>query len=156
MKTLIVCVSVHHENTDKIAKAMARVLRAKIVRPQEITPEEILGYDLVGFGSGIYYFKHHKSLLEFVEGFPRCEGKAFVFSTRGIGPVLFYHRALKKKLLEKGFTILGEFSCKGLVTFGFLGLIGGLNRGRPNDTDLVNAENFARQLMERSGKEALV
>ena len=54
MKTLIICVSIHHGNTEKIAKAMAEVLNAKLVKPNEVNINELAKYYSIGFGSGIY------------------------------------------------------------------------------------------------------
>jgi flavodoxin len=70
MKVLIVYTSFHHFNTLKIAQEIAKVLHAKLVKPNEINPQDVVKYDLVGFGSGIYFWKHHKSLLEFVDRLP--------------------------------------------------------------------------------------
>ena len=53
MKTLIICESVHHGNTKKIADAMAAVLNAEIKKPAEIDVGKLGEYDLIGFGSGI-------------------------------------------------------------------------------------------------------
>ena len=36
MKTLIIYESVHHGNTEKIAKAMAGILEADLLKPDEI------------------------------------------------------------------------------------------------------------------------
>ena len=106
--------------------------------------------DLVGFGSGIYGGRHHRLLLEFVDGLPRSDGKqAFIFSTSGGPNGSKSHRRLKEALARKGFAILGEFSCKGFDTFGPFKLIGGLNKGRPNGQDLADAERFARELEDK-------
>jgi len=48
----------------------------------------------------------------------------------------------------RGFTIAGEFSCRGWDTFGLLKLIGGINKGRPDEQDLKRAEDFARHLKD--------
>lgn len=53
MKSLIVCLSYHHNNTQKIAEAMAKILDAQVKTPQQTNPEDLQHYDLVGFGSGI-------------------------------------------------------------------------------------------------------
>ncbi|MGV8176957.1 MAG: flavodoxin domain-containing protein [Candidatus Bilamarchaeaceae archaeon] len=86
MKTLIICVSTHHGNTEKVAGAMADVLNAKVVKPEDVGPKDLEQYDLVDFGSGIYMDKPHRTLLEFVEKLPdqNCR-KAFIFSTSGLG-----------------------------------------------------------------------
>ncbi len=51
MKSLLVLFSYHHNNTEKIAKVMAKVLDAQIKTPQQTNPEELRQFDLVGFGS---------------------------------------------------------------------------------------------------------
>jgi len=147
MKTLIVCLSVHHGNTKKIADAMAVVLHAEVVSPHDVDVAALGGYDLIGFGSGIAFGKHYKGLLTLVDGLPALSKKAFVFSTRGTRRLWSYHRALRSQLEERGLTIVGEFSCRGFDTNGpLLKLIGGVARGRPNEQDLRDAEEFARFL----------
>ena len=71
MKSLLVLFSYHHKNTEKIAKVFAKVLDAKIKTPHQIKPQELTKYDLIGFGSGIYGAKHHKSLLELADKLPQ-------------------------------------------------------------------------------------
>lgn len=157
MKTLIIYMSIHYGNTEKIAKKMAEIFNAELLRPSEIGVNTFSKYDLIGFGSGIYFFKHHKALLNLAENLPCLNKKVFIFSTRGIGPVWFYHRPLKKKLLEKGVDIVGEFSCKGFDTYlfekymPFLKFTGGLNKDRPNEKDLKDARNFAINLIKSYG-----
>ena len=60
-----------------------------------------------------------------------------------------FDRAIKEKLSEKSFDIIGEFSCRGFDTVGPFKLIGGINKGRPNEKDFENARNFAKDLLER-------
>ena len=43
MRSLLVVVSYHHKNTEKIAKIFAKVLGAEIKTPQQIKPEELKG-----------------------------------------------------------------------------------------------------------------
>jgi flavodoxin len=146
MKSLIVLFSYHHNNTEKIAKVIAKVLNAEIKTPQQINPEELQDYDLIGFGSGIYGGRHHKSILELVDKlFKVTDRKAFLFSTSGAtgkSKVAKDHSFLKGKLQSKGYIVVDEFQCKGF--FGIIGL--GLNRGRPNAGDLKCAKKFAQNL----------
>ena len=149
MKTLIICVSVHHGNTEKVARAMAETIHARLVKPDEADINTLSEYDLIGFGSGIYAFRHHKALFSFVSGMPAMKNKkAFIFSTRGMGSAKRYHRILREKLLEKELDIAGEFSCRGLDTVGPLKLVGGMNKGKPDEEDLKNAREFAKGLQE--------
>jgi flavodoxin len=62
MKSLIVLVSYHHNNTQKIAEVIAKMLNAQIKLPQQTNPEDLKQYDLVGFGSGIDSGKHYSEL----------------------------------------------------------------------------------------------
>lgn len=149
-KSLIVLYSYHHQNTEKLAKVMAEILDAEIKGPKEINPEELQRYDLIGFGSGIYSAKHDESLLELADELPEVNNKnAFLFSTAGItgkSKSAKDHSKLREKLESKGYTVIDEFQCKGFNTNSFLRLFGGMNKGRPNDQDLKNAEDFARAL----------
>ncbi|MFX0097110.1 MAG: flavodoxin family protein [Candidatus Hodarchaeota archaeon] len=149
-KSLIIYKSVFHGNTEKVAKAMAEVLNAELVEPHEIGADNLLKYDLIGLGSGIYNIKHHEDVLNFVDELPKMEGKkAFIFSTSGLRSIRIFHsfnKHLEKRLLEKGFNIIGKFSCRGYDNNGLLRLIGGINRGRPNENDLEKARRFARNL----------
>lgn len=150
MKTLIVYVSIHHGNTKKLAEAMAEVLDGELIRPSEVGINKLSDYDLIGFGSGIYFGKHHKNLLNLVDNLPKLDGKkAFIFSSSGMkegGLFNKFHKAIKEKLREKGVNVIGEFSCLGFDTYGPLKLIGGISKGRPNEKDLENARVFARNL----------
>jgi flavodoxin len=150
MKTLIIYISVHHGNTEKVVTAMANALDAQLLRVEQVNPNLLEQYDLIGFGSGIYFGKHHESLLDFVDRLPvQRNKKAFIFSTSGLRKIPFVHdfdKPLEEKLRQKGFHIIGEFSCKGFDTSQAAKIIGGVNRGRPNEEDLKLAEDFARGL----------
>ena len=158
MKTLLVLVSFHHKNTEKVAQAMARVLDAPVVSPEQVRPEELRDYDLIGWGSGIYGDTNHRDLLELADAMPQVStGRAFIFSTFGAPADLLQdegrqeyaskcHTPLREKLQSKGYHIVGEFSCPGLNTNGFLKFFGGLNKGRPHVEDLKQAEQFVESL----------
>jgi len=161
VKSLVIVFSYHHKNTEKIAKAIAKVLSAELKTPQQVKPEEIAEYDLVGFGSGIYGATFHASLLDLADKLLQVTGKkAFLFSTYG-APAAFAgrgfigknHEQIREKLQEKGFTVIGEFGCAGWNTNSFLKYFGGLNKGRPNAEDLRTAEGFAENLKRLKCKE---
>jgi flavodoxin len=161
VKSLIILFSYHHKNTEKLAKVFANVLGADIRLPPQVKAEELKEYDFIGFGSGIYDGKHHKSLLDFADSLPESvNGKAFLFSTTGVPIALFgkkfvdsyrkkSHSALREKLQAKGISIVGEFNCAGFNTNSFLIRFGGINKGRPNAEDLKHAEEFARNLLQK-------
>ena len=147
MKTLIICISISHGNTKKIAKTMAEVLDAEVLEPMNMDVSSLDKYELIGFGSGIYAWKHHKSLLTLIDKLPQTNIKAFIFSTRGnfirLEPLENYHKDVRNRLVEKGFEIIGEFSCLGFDTSGPLRLVGGKNKGHPDEEDLDTARKFA-------------
>ncbi len=146
----MVLFSYHHNNTETVAKVLAKVLDAQIKTPQEINFEDLQKYNLIGFGSGIYGEKHHKSLLDLADKLPQVnKKKAFIFSTSATTWELpEKHSALKKKLQAKGYIIVDEFNCKGFNTNSFLKIFKGMNKGRPNAEDLRHAETFAQKLKQ--------
>lgn len=150
VKALIVYMSVHHGNTEKVAQAIGEVLRAQLRKPDEVDPGEISEFDLVGFGSGVYFFRFHKSLLELIDKLPKAKGKkAFLFATMGGAGNERAFREVREKLVGKGFEVVGEFSCKGWDTVGVLRFFGGLNKGKPGEEDLGRARKFAEELREK-------
>ncbi|OQX88878.1 MAG: flavodoxin [candidate division Zixibacteria bacterium 4484_93] len=149
MRILIVYSSFHHGNTAKIAQAMADEVKAELAKPGELDVDRVREYDILGFGSGIYFWRHHRAIFKLVEKLPNMRGKrAFIFSTRGAGPISIYHKPLKRELLRKGFKIIGEFSCLGYDTFAYLKLIGGISKGHPDKKDIKKARDFARRLVK--------
>ncbi|MFZ2456151.1 MAG: flavodoxin family protein [Candidatus Altiarchaeia archaeon] len=159
-KTLIVCQSIHHGNTMKIAEVLAGELNAEIKKPSEVENEGLEGYDLIGFGSGIYDDKHHVSLLNLADRLPDGAGKkAFIFSTSG-APVAILgnkflsnysakaHAPLKNKLESRGYRILGDLILPGFNTNSFLKYFGGLNKNRPDHKDIERAKVFASKISE--------
>jgi flavodoxin len=150
MKSLLIVFSYHHNNTEKIANVFAKVLDAQVKSTQETGFDELKIYDLIGFGAGIDSGKHYRELLDFADALPQVtDKKAFIFSTSGMTgekKLAKDHSALREKLQSKGYLIVDEFQCKGFNTNSFLKYFGGINKGRPNEEDLKNAETFAEKL----------
>jgi flavodoxin len=119
--------------------------------PEQVIMEELSKYDLIGFGAGIDSGRHYKPLLDFVDRLPNVSEKvSFIFSTsaiQGEAKVENDHSLLRQKLESKGYTIVGEFSCKGFNTNSFLKYFGGMNKGKPDSNDLKNAQEFALNLL---------
>jgi flavodoxin len=158
LRSLVIVFSYHHNNTEKIANACAKVLGAGVKTPQQVKPEEIAEYDLVGFGSGIYSATFDASVLDLADRLPPAgRTKVFLFSTYG-APAFIANRAfieknhsqIREKLTAKGYTVIGEFGCAGWNTNSFLKYFGGLNKGKPDAADLRNAEAFARDLVQKA------
>jgi flavodoxin len=150
----IICTSVHHNNTRRLAETLADVLGAPIYSVEEAKALVDSKYDLLGIGSGIYFGRHHPSLLQLVESWPAHPCRVFIYSTAGI-PLFrwFQHRALRKRLVRRDFKIIGEFCCRGWDSVGPLWLMGGINRKHPNAKDLERARAFALQLKDTIHKD---
>jgi len=154
---LIILVSYHHKNTERVAQAIAETLGARILAPSDISDDDIQPTRLVGFGSGIYSAKHHPDLLALADRLQPIPGaRAFLFSTFGAPKIAATpsfiesnHSALRERLKAKGFEIVGEFACPGHNTNSFLRFFGGLNKEHPNKEDLQRATVFARSLRGR-------
>jgi flavodoxin len=163
MNALVVCVSQAHGNTRKVAEAMAQVLEATVVEPEALQDASVLSeYDLIGFGSGIFYGFFHKRLRRFIRDLPSIEKRpAFLFFTNGVRvkPYMAMLDVLvaqmKGQLASKGFVVVDDvFSCAGWSTWLMFALIGGISKGRPNEDDLEQAGEFARNLLKKADETA--
>ena len=145
MRTLVVYSSCHHQNTQKVASVISQTLSSDLIRPQEAKDVSLDCYDLIGFGSGIFFGKHHKKLIEFINT-AQLNGKdVFVFSTSGTGKPK-NNDPLIELLTQKGAKVINSFACKGFDTYGPFKLIGGISKGHPNQKDLEQAKIFATSL----------
>lgn len=148
MKVLIIYHSEHHQNTEKIARAMAAKIGADLKEAREVRAEDINNYEIIGFGSGVYNGRFHKDLLEIIDNISHQDNKkAFIFSTTGsLSYSRLAHDRFSPLLLDKGFKIIGEFSCPGFDT---ALTREGINKGRPNEQDLENAEKFIHDILTK-------
>lgn len=144
MKTVICYYSRHHGNTLKIAQAMADALGADLFDVTSRMAPRLDQYDCVGFASGIYYGKFHPTVGAFARQYLPRGRAAFLLATCG-SPRKGYTKSIRAALAEKDARVLGEFLCRGWDTFGPFRLIGGLAKGRPNESDLARAAAFARE-----------
>ncbi|KZF00932.1 MAG: flavodoxin family protein [Rhodococcus sp. (in: high G+C Gram-positive bacteria)] len=152
-KSIIVCTSISHGNTKKIADAIGDVLDAPVVAP---AAADLAGYDMVGFGSGIYFGSFHSDLRAFVESLPQQDGRtAFLFATSGLPETRLtrFSGRLVELLEDKGFDVVGGFSCRGFDTFLPFKLVGGIRKGQPDEDDVASARAFAEHLRDAVGND---
>jgi flavodoxin len=150
LKALVVYFSTHG-NSKKIAETIAQNLDASAITPDQANIPSLSQYDIIGFGSGIYFNKHHQSLFDVVASIPpRNQAKAFIFSTNRDGRNNC-HEPLREALKERGFIVVGEFACKGFETWRAVQNVGGagINEGKPDTADLQKAEGFALELKKQ-------
>lgn len=149
MKILAVVASPHLGNTRKVAEAMAEVAPVTVTDVDHARDYKFSEFNIVGFGSGIYMGKFDKRITDLLGSI--CDKKAysFVFSTSGSAGYEKNNRTAIDMLEKKNKVVLGSFGCKGHDKFFLFKLIGGLNKGRPDDGDLKAAQEFILSVMEK-------
>lgn len=143
---IIIYESIYHGNTIKIAKAMAQKLNCKVITAEEAEKTNLAEYKIIGLGSGIYFTSHHPKLINLAESI-NSQQKAFIFSTHGAPVLGKYHQKLKSVLKDRRVELLGEFSCKGYDGTGPFIIIGGGNKGKPNEKDERKAMKFVSKIL---------
>ena len=141
MKTAIIYYSKHHGNTKKVIDAICENNDITLIDATKTESKNLSEYDLIGFASGIYYSKFHKSVLEFAENNLPKGKKVFFIYTYGAEKDS-YTKMIREVVSNKSADVLGEFGCFGFNTFGPFKLIGGIAKGHPDKTDYNNAIKF--------------
>ncbi len=127
---------------------MAEKINADILKAADVNLDKFEEYDIVGFGSGVYNGKLHKELSGILSKLSQQDDKkAFIFSTTGSKTYSsMAHEQFRPLLEEKGFEIIGEFSCLGFDT---ALTKEGINKGRPNKQDIKDAEDFVVNIIKK-------
>ena len=149
MKILIIVKSKHNDNTLKIAEAMSEAAPVTVTDLENVKYYKLDEYDIIGFGSGIYFGKHDKEILNFVKTLNNEPAFSFVFSTSGSKNFQKNNRTLIKLLESKNKTVLGSFGCQGYDKFFIFALLGGINKDRPNIDDFDAAQQFVQDIIEK-------
>jgi len=145
-EVLMICHSIYRGNTQRLAAAMARKINCRLVTVDEAISIDLEQYKYIGLGSGIYFTSLHPKIFEILK-FLNSKQRIFLFSTHGAPFLGKYHMTLKAALEEQGNSVLGEFSCRGYDCTGPFIIIGGGNKGKPNEFDLLKAERFIKKLL---------
>lgn len=141
MRAAIIYYSKHHGNTKKILDYLCKYHDITLIDTQESQNGELTEYDAIGFASGIYYSRFHKSVIKYAENNLPENKKVFFIYTYGAEKD-GYTKAISEAAASKSCDILGEFGCFGFNTFGPFKLIGGIAKGHHDDTDFDNALKF--------------
>lgn len=145
MKTAIIYYSKHHENTKKLLDAIAKEYEVTLIDVTKTPKADLSPFDRIGFASGIYYSKFHKSLLKYAQEQMPDNKETFFIYTYG-AEKKGYTDAIAQAVKKHGAKILGEYGCFGFNTFGPFKLIGGIAKGHPDDADIRGALAFYRAL----------
>lgn len=147
MNTAIIYYSRHHGNTKKLLDAIAEKHEVELIDATAVTTKNLTAYDRIGFASGIYYAKFHKSVSQFAENNLPAGKKVFLILTGGMKSPKFT-KGMEKIFHEKGADYLGAYASLGWDTFGPFKLIGGVAKGHPNQEEIEGALVFYEGLMK--------
>lgn len=147
MKTAIIYYSRHHENTKKILDAIAKKHEVTLIDATKTQNFDLTDYDLIGFASGIYYSKFHKSVLQFAENNLPMNKRVFFIYTYG-AEKNGYTKSIESVTSQKAAKVMGAFGCLGFNTFGPFKLIGGIAKDHPNQDDFNNANHFYENMLK--------
>lgn len=119
-------------NTKKVAQAIAKAID---VQAKDCSAAIAAPVDLLFLGSSVYGFGLDDTTKNYILALDPAQVKAVaLFGTSAI--VKTGNQEMAKLLGEKGITILAQsFYCRGAFAF--------MHKGRPNDTDLKKAADFA-------------
>lgn len=146
-KIILFCYSVHHKNTLKVANAICKSCQVELVELPCTRQIDLNPYDLIGFASGIYMSDFGKTLYEFADRLKGLKGKTcFTVYTSGSKSDSLDEKFIHM-LEEKGAHTAYRFNCRGFDTFGPFKLVGGLQKGHPDEVDLDAAARFGRHLL---------
>jgi NAD-dependent dihydropyrimidine dehydrogenase PreA subunit/flavodoxin len=143
-------------NTKQIAEAIYRGMsklmdQSDIVRLRKTHPKDLIGYDLIGIGSPVRLGKMPAELREFIAGMNSLEGtQCFVFNTHAALPVDFMRESVTA-LREKGLVVIGFKNWYCAVYLPYVPKPY-FTDGHPDEIDLKEAEDFGREMAERSQK----
>ncbi|MDO5714356.1 MAG: flavodoxin [Tissierellia bacterium] len=148
MKIGIIYASVHHKNTEKLVLGATKGLGIDVFHVNEIEDLDFSNYDLIGFASGIYAFKVHKSIYQFLDMNPILPKEGILIYTSGTGGDR-YVKGFEDRLRKSNVRLVDTFECKAFDTFFVLKLVGGINKGKPDEKDIENCRRFLMKYLEK-------
>jgi flavodoxin/NAD-dependent dihydropyrimidine dehydrogenase PreA subunit len=141
-------------NTKEIAEAihqgMSQVAnQCDITTIKKANPRDLVAYDLIGLGSPVWMFREPNIVRNFIKGMRGLGGKlCFAFCTHGASPA-GYMQSILPALKRKRLTIIGWNDWYGSVCIPNCPKPY-LTDGHPDEIDLKEAEDFGRDMAERS------
>ncbi len=141
MKSIIIYASTHHGNTRKVVEAIEKECGVEIVDATKVREKDLKEYDLIGFASGIFFTKFSEQVLNFARvNLPR-EKEVFFIATAG-NPMQMYFNSIAEIAKDKKCKERGRFLCKGFDTYGPFKIMGGIQKGHPDEAELKAAVDF--------------
>ena len=144
MNAVLVFESTHHGNTKKLVDAIAANYKVDLVDAAQTNSVNFESYDMIGFASGAAYGKFYKKITSLAESVPAGKKVFFIYSCGKNSKD--YSESLRTALEKKGCISLGSYGCSGYDTYGPLKLMGGINKGHPDEAEIKGAVAFYASL----------
>ena len=127
-------------NTKKIAQAISLITET----PAKSIEDSVIEADILFLGGALYAGKINKDLQNFIESLDNKKIKKVVIFSTTMGSESAY-KELKKYLDKKKITVLeNNYHCRGKFLF--------FQRSRPDERDIENAKEFAKEILEGEKK----
>ncbi len=147
MRSVIIYASTHHGNTKKVVETIAQNCGVELVDATKVHEKDLSEYDLIGFASGIFFSKFAEPVLKFArENLP--ENKDVFFIATAGNPIQLNFKSISDIAEEKKCNERGRYQCKGYDTYGPFKLVGGIQKGHPNDEELKAAVDFYKSIVK--------
>ena len=122
-------------NTEKLAKAIASAINVEAKTVDEPLTEDV---DILFLGSAVYAAGIDKKIKDFIADINVNVGEIVNFSSAAL--IESTYSQVKKQAEAKGIKMSeNEFHCRGAFKF--------VHKGRPNDDDLKNVQEFAKRII---------
>lgn len=148
-KAIILYASVHHQNTKKLIESV----KSQNVTIQDVSCAKSINlseYDVVGFASGIYMGKMHRTIEEFIENNKGnlSNKKTFLIATCG-GTATKGLEKMADKLKAYQAEVVGTFWTHGYDTYGPFKLIGGIRKKHPDAKSCITLVGLLGSVIPR-------
>ena len=122
-------------NTKKLAEAISQVVNVEAKTVAEPLTEDV---DILFLGSAVYAAGIDGKIKEFIKNIDVNVGEVVNFSSAAL--IESTYGQVKKEVEAKGIKMSeNEFHCRGAFKF--------VHRGRPNEKDLKNVQEFAKGII---------
>lgn len=157
IRTMILYRSKHHGNTRRVVEAIARAFPGDVdtldvEHVDKRHPEvDLRSYHLIGIASGIYFGEIDRDLARVMQASVKQGDFVFSLLTYG-GASKWYGKDIDGICRTVHANFLAGHGCPGFDTWGPYKLMGGMNKGRPNDEDIADMVSWYRELVQGYGE----
>lgn len=154
-RTVILYRSKHHGNTKKLVDALVaahpEIDTIDVATLGKDEYPDLSPYHIIIVGSGIYYTKFDKDVLRVCDHCLRDGDNVIGLMTYG-GAAKYNGGDLDGVCRLKMATLMCTYGCPGFDTYGPFKLVGGMNKGRPNQEDIDGAVAFYDKFLADYGE----